>query len=267
MPRRRTAGSPAAANGRRRAAFAPADSTKRRQLRCGYTVRTIWEHVFVITRPAACSDVVWNSNAKGSIAELEIAAAATRLGIPVLKPLTEHGRFDLAFEVGPRLYRVQCKWAALAGDRSVMKISVGGSRCTPNGYVLSSYAEHEIDLLAAYCGELDRCYLLPASLVASRRQIYLRLAAPGNAQRACINMAEDYEFAGAVAQLGERLSGTQEAAGSSPASSTVVAPPETLELGAHDFRERFGHYMELASAGTEILIRRHGRPFARLSRP
>ena len=49
-----------------------------------------------------------NSNAKGGIAELEIAAAAVRLGVPVLKPLTEHGRYDLAFEIGHQLLRVQC---------------------------------------------------------------------------------------------------------------------------------------------------------------
>ena len=49
-----------------------------------------------------------SSNAKGGIAEIEIAAAAVRLGVAVLKPLTEHGRYDLAFEIGPRLLRVQC---------------------------------------------------------------------------------------------------------------------------------------------------------------
>ena len=31
----------------------------------------------------------------------------------MLKPLAEHARYDLVFEVGRRLLRVQCKWAAL----------------------------------------------------------------------------------------------------------------------------------------------------------
>jgi PD-(D/E)XK endonuclease len=215
-------------------------------------------------RPRCEHSFVLSSNQKGAIAEAEIAAAAIRIGVTVLKPLAEHGRYDLAFEIAPRLLRVQCKWAALAPDRSVITIRTGGSRCTPNGYVLSAYAETDIDLLAAYCAELDRCYLLPASLVAGRRQIYLRLMRPRNGQQACINMAGDYEFAGAVAQLGERVSGTHEVTGSSPVSSTSVAPSDALELGAHDFRERFGHYMELAAAGRQILIRRHGRAFARL---
>jgi len=36
------------------------------------------------------------------------------------------------------------------------------------------------------------------------------------------------------------------------------------EVGAHEFRNRFGLYMERAAAGTEILIRRRGKPYARL---
>ena len=208
-----------------------------------------------------------NSNRKGAIAEAEIAAAAVRLDVPVLRPVSEHGRYDLGFEIGDRLLRVQCKWAALAADESVVVIRVGCSRYTPGGYIRSSYSESEIDLLAAYCGELDRCYLLPIAAVAGVREIHLRLRPARNAQRACINLAADYEFAGAVAQLGERVTGSHEVGGSSPPSSTSAVPRHGLELGAHEFRERFGHYMELAAAGTDILIRRRGRPFARLSAP
>jgi prevent-host-death family protein len=207
---------------------------------------------------------VWSSNRKGAIAEAEIAAAAIRLGVPVLKPLSEHGRYDLVFEIGGRLMRVQCKWAAMCADRCVVAIRVGGSRCTPRGYVLSSYSEREIDLLAAYCAELDRCWLLPAALVAGLREIRLRLVPPRNAQRACINLAADYEFAGAVAQLGERVTGSHEATGSSPVSSITSDSSLRHDLGAHQFREHFGYYMERAAAGEEFLIRRHGRPFARL---
>jgi prevent-host-death family protein len=56
-----------------------------------------------------------------------------------------------------------------------------------------------------------------------------------------------------------------EVRGSSPLSSTadvVSAPIETV--GAHEFRNRFGIYLDRAAAGGEIQISRHGRPFARL---
>jgi hypothetical protein len=39
---------------------------------------------------------VHDTNLKGALAEAEIATAAIRAGVPVLKPLSEHGRYDLA---------------------------------------------------------------------------------------------------------------------------------------------------------------------------
>ncbi len=203
------------------------------------------------------------TNEKGAIAEMEIATAAMRLGVTVLRPMAEHGRYDLAFEIGPRVLRVQCKWAALARDGSFVSIRWCGSRLTPNGYVLSPYGVDEIDLLAAYCGDLDRAFLLPTSLVAERRAMHLRLSAPRNAQRACINLASDYDFAGAVAQLGERPAGSRKGRGSSPLSSTRSAPTRH-EVGANAFRDHFGYYAERAAAGEEVRVRRHGRPYVRL---
>ncbi len=159
-------------------------------------------------------------NQKGAIAEAEIAAAAVQLGIPVLKPVAEHCRYDLALEIGGRIFRVQCKWGSFDPRAGVINVNLESSWCGPHGYIRTSYQEHEIDLLAVYCDELDRSFLLPGALVTERRAISLRISPCRNAQRACINLASTYEFAGAVAQLGERLRGTQEATGSSPVSST-----------------------------------------------
>ena len=206
---------------------------------------------------------VLSTNQKGGIAETEIATAATRLGIPVLRPIVEHGRYDLAFEIGERIFRVQCKWGCLDETHAVIKVQLQGSWLSPTaGYVRSSYAESEIDLLAVYCDPLDRCYLLPSALVARRRAIHLRLDPPKNGQRACINLASDFELDGAVAQLVEHQSGTLRARGSSPLSST--SPPATLDVGAHEFRNHFGYYLERAAAGDEIRVSRRGRPYVRL---
>ncbi len=40
------------------------------------------------------------NNHKGAVAEAKIAAAAIELGVPVLKPMSEHGRYDLIFDLG-----------------------------------------------------------------------------------------------------------------------------------------------------------------------
>jgi prevent-host-death family protein len=210
---------------------------------------------------------VLSTNRKGAIAETAIAAAATALDVPVLRPIVEHSRYDLAFEIGDRILRVQCKWGALSDDGALIKVRVGGSWHSPTaGYVRSSYGADEIDLLAVYCGDLDRCYLLPIELVAGREAIHLRLTPPKNGQRACLNLAVDFELPGAVAQLVEHQSGTLRARGSSPLSSTPSpASPEVFRVGAHEFRNHFGYYLEQAAAGHEVLVSRRGRPYVRLS--
>jgi len=35
-------------------------------------------------------------------------------------------------------------------------------------------------------------------------------------------------------------------------------------VGAHEFRNHFGYYMEQAAGGTEVLVSKRGRPFVRL---
>ncbi len=210
-----------------------------------------------------------DSNHKGNVAEMAIAAEAARLGLSVLYPLTEHGRYDLVLEIAGRLLRVQCKWARRVGD--VVVVNLTTSRRGPAGYVRRTYSATEIDAVAAYCGEINACFLLPIDLVAGRRSIHLRLAPARNGQLAALNFADEFRL-GAVAQLAERCRGTAEVGGSNPPSSIAAAVEEALEppseaVGAHEFRNRFGLYMERAAGGTEILVHRHGRPYARLGPP
>jgi PD-(D/E)XK endonuclease len=50
---------------------------------------------------------VHSTNHKGAVAEAMIAAHAIRLGIDVLAPMAEHTRYDLAFDLGEQILRVQ----------------------------------------------------------------------------------------------------------------------------------------------------------------
>ena len=213
---------------------------------------------------------------KGAIAETAVAHAAVKLGLGVSRPVNEGERYDLILDLHPRLIRVQVKWARRQGD--VVAVRSQSARRTRDGLVTRAYSSEDIDALAAYCPDIDRCFLLPSALVHGRRHFHLRLYAPRNGQRAGIVWAAQFDFAeidwsdpegclGAIAQLEERLRGTQEVAGSSPASSTATTATEeagVVRLGAHQFRNRFGYYMEQAAIGNEFLISRHGRPFAQL---
>lgn len=64
-----------------------------------------------------------------------------------------------------------------------------------------TYAEHEVDLFAVYCGGLDRCFLLPSAVVAGKTELRPRLTPARNGQQLCITLAADFDFAGAIAQL------------------------------------------------------------------
>jgi hypothetical protein len=128
---------------------------------------------------------VLSTDQKGSIAEIMIAATAIKLGTDVYKPIDD------------------------------------GTRC-------KRYSRSEIDAFAGYSAELDRCYFLPFDLFPQSRAVSLRLGRTRNNQAKGINWAEEYEFGatlgtnGAIAQLGERVHGMHEVAGSSPAGSTEL---------------------------------------------
>ncbi len=205
-------------------------------------------------------------NLKGNIAELKIAAEAARLGIPVLRPMTEHERYDLVFHVGGRFLRIQCKSAPRRGDVVVVRF-ITNRRGPGGGYVRTKYTADEIDAVAAYCPETDQCYCLPMAVIDGMCTIHLRLAAARNGQRAAVHFASQYRL-GAVAQLGRAFGWQPKGRGfESHQLHSRDDRPEVVTLAAHEYRNRFGWYMERAAAGERFLITRRGRPYARLSPP
>ncbi len=160
-----------------------------------------------------------SSTEKGAVAELKIAAAAAELGIVVSRPMLEGRRYDLIFDVDHRLLRIQCKWANRRGD--VVAIHVGTCRHSPTqGYLRTRYTAEEVEGIAAYCQDLDRCFFIPIRDFEGQTHLHLRLAPARNNQLVGVKLAADYPL-GAVAQLGERCHGMAEVRGSSPLSSTA----------------------------------------------
>ncbi len=80
---------------------------------------------------------------------------------------------------------------------------------------------------------------------------------------ACITLADDFDFAGAVAQLGERRHGMAEVRGSSPLSSTP--PGADPAWSAPTFRDELRYWRYRVDAGEEELIARPGQARVRLS--
>ena len=122
-----------------------------------------------------------------------------------------------------KLLRIQCKWAAKQGD--VIIVRLYSNRRGPDGMITKRYSSEDVDGFAAYCLGTETCYFLPLPF-ARYREVRFRLGPTMNNQAIGIRWARDYEFAatigrpGAVAQLGERLAGSQKVRGSSPLGST-----------------------------------------------
>ena len=138
------------------------------------------------------------TNQLGAIAEAEIVSAALKLGIGVFSAVHDE-RYDLVFDVRPQLLRVQCKTAALSRD--VIVIRCYSCRRNAGGLLKRLYTSDEIDAVAAYCGELDRSFFVPAERIDGRSHIQLRLCAPLNNQKIGINWADDFDFAATLRRL------------------------------------------------------------------
>ncbi len=206
-----------------------------------------------------------NSNVKGAVAEQAIVLAAVRAGIRVLRPVAEHGRTDLALEIGGDLFRVQVKWGRLSAMRDVVIALLRTSRCTTRGHVRTTYTEGEVDLFAVYCGELDRSFLLPAARFIGRQHVSLRLMPARNGQQACINLADDFTFDGAVAQLARAPRWQRGGQGFESPQLHSNSNDAAVTIGADAYRESFGFWLDRVAAGQEVVVTRRGTPRVRLT--
>ena len=138
------------------------------------------------------------TNQKGAIAETALAKAALARGFDVYRPMFEGGRYDLIFDTGENLLRVQCKWAPLNGD--VVVIRSYSTRRNAEGLLRRPYVEGEFDVLGAYCATLDRCYLIPYEAIKGAVQVQLRIRPARNNQHLGIRLASHYEFGATLAE-------------------------------------------------------------------
>ena len=133
-----------------------------------------------------------NTKLKGDISELRVAVALTEAGYAVSKPLGENQRYDLVADDGTRLLRVQVKSGRIRGGVIVF------SCCSWHGHrrtVLSSRPyTGQIDLLAVYCADNGKVYLVPEAEL-TRTQSHLRLVPPRNNMVKTIRWASKYELA------------------------------------------------------------------------
>lgn len=138
------------------------------------------------------------TNQKGAVAEAAVAFEAVKLGIGVYRPLSDE-RYDLIFDLGDRLVRVQCKWASTRGD--VIVVPLYSSRRTAEGLRRMCYTADQVDAFAAYSPETERCYFAEFEEVGGRQALNLRLRPSKNNQSAGVRWARDYELGATLRAL------------------------------------------------------------------
>jgi PD-(D/E)XK nuclease superfamily protein len=140
-----------------------------------------------------CLPIKRDTKSKGDLSELVVAVALTKAGYAVSKPLGENQRYDLIADDGERLHRVQVKTGRVRdGVVKFSCCSTHGHRRTGN--LATRPYTGQIELLAVYCPENEKVYLVPEADL-TRSVIHLRLVAPRNNMTKSIRWASRYELA------------------------------------------------------------------------
>jgi len=125
---------------------------------------------------------------KGDVTELEAILAFKRLGYTVSIPYGNHDKYDFAVDINGRLYRIQCKTAALFRDNNALIIDARRKQYVNGKRQYYPYDKTDVDFLCTtWNGE---CYLLPVEECNSRKALRLRVTK--RAESAQFNWAEDY---------------------------------------------------------------------------
>lgn len=133
---------------------------------------------------------MWSTHRKGEEAELQVLLRATRAGITVSRPTTE-SRYDLVFDIGGRLLRVQVKYADKPPSKAEGAIEVDLRAQTRNRGPQRPYSRDEVDLVLVYLPELDEVLEIGPDLFDGKKSLTFRLDPPKNGAGA-VRMVYDH---------------------------------------------------------------------------
>ena len=131
-----------------------------------------------------------DTKTRGDASEMRVILALAEAGYAVSIPFGENHRYDLIADEGSRLLRVQVKTGRLRGG--VIKYSCSSSHAHRGGYRRSYFGE--IELLAVYCPQTRKVYLLPESQFVAT-QSHMRVHPPKNNIKKGIRWARHFELA------------------------------------------------------------------------
>ena len=133
-----------------------------------------------------------HSVAKGDISVAMITAKLLRLGVVVLRPITELSRYDIVIDRGQGFERIQCKTGRLR-EGAVRFNTASNMSHHGSGKGRVPYTG-QIEAFGVYCPDNDEVYLVPIDLVGTAEG-RLRIDAPRNNQATGIRLAADFRVA------------------------------------------------------------------------
>ena len=125
---------------------------------------------------------------KGEISESQVLAALMRAGYPVLVPFGDNQRYDLVFDDGEALRRVQVKTGRLRAG----SIRFNCASWQRDSKVKSTYV-NQTDYFGVYCPDTCECYLIPIHDCPSN-EMSLRITPTISGQIRGTNLAEKYRI-------------------------------------------------------------------------
>ena len=133
-----------------------------------------------------------NSKSKGNLGEIKVASEFIKWGCTVSFPFGDNARYDLIIDDGNNLKRVQVKYAdSKSANGSWRCVCVSSTNHTTNKK-LHDY-QNDVDIIAFYIAELDKCIMFNISEVKDKLNIYVRNTIPSNNQ-SNVTYIKDHTF-------------------------------------------------------------------------
>lgn len=134
--------------------------------------------------------IIHHTKTKGDLGLLKAKADVCQQGYLVLSVESEHMPFDFVAYKDKKFYRIQVKYRTVDGNGRI-HIDVKGSWRNKDGLKKTEFDKSEVDVICAYCPDLDKCYYVPSCIIGST-SIDLRVRETKNKQTK-VHMAADFE--------------------------------------------------------------------------
>jgi hypothetical protein len=128
----------------------------------------------------------------GELSEAKVLVELKSLGFTVSTPFGDNAKYDLIFDDGSSLHKVQVKTGRLK-DRGVVSFNTATRGHNTDNTYQKEYTEEDIDVFVVYCPQNENLYAVDVE-DAPNSSMSLRVEEPGNGQTKGINMAEDFRL-------------------------------------------------------------------------